>query len=84
MRGLFHNKVVRSSKYSTFSEKKTIYKQSPNVQKKLFYSEILDRYIKVNVTTTTLKKIKYYGTFDNYILVSPPGKLMSYFGEYLK
>ena len=31
-----------------------------------------------------MKKIKFYGSFDNYILLSPSHKLMSYFGEYLR
>lgn len=31
-----------------------------------------------------MKKIKFYGSFDNYVLLAPPKKLMSYFGEYLR
>jgi len=38
----------------------------------------------LTLSTTALRQIRKYGGFDNYILLSPPNKLDSIYGEYLR
>jgi large subunit ribosomal protein L28 len=83
-RGLFHGKLRRSGVQSCFSEKKSLRPFKPNVQKKKYWSNLLQREITINVTTTTMKKINYYGGFDNYVLLAKPEKMWSSMGEYLR
>ena len=40
--------------------------------------------IRLNVSTTAMRYIRRYGTFDNYILISKPEHMQSVFGEYLR
>jgi large subunit ribosomal protein L28 len=48
------------------------------------YSKILNKEIRVNITKHTVFLIKYYGSFDNYILCCPSKEMVSMFGEYLR
>ncbi len=84
MRGLYSGKLVRNRHKITFSDKKTKKKQAPNVQKKVYFSDILQKEIKLHVTTNTMRNIRKYGSFDNYILLFKPSKMVSMFGEYLR
>ena len=83
-RGLFHGKLRRSGHRICFSSKKHLRSFSPNVQYKHFWSNILQREVRIYVTTTTLKKILYYGGFDNYVLLARSEKMWSNFGEYMR
>ena len=83
-RGLFHKKQVRTGNRTCFSEKKSKRKWWPNIQKKPFYSEILGRRLTLEVTTKTIKCIRKYNGFDNYILLTKPENLDSIYGEYLR
>ncbi len=50
------------------SEAKTRRTWLPNVQRKTFFSEILNRSIPINVTTKTIRCIDKAGGFDNYMV----------------
>jgi large subunit ribosomal protein L28 len=80
MRGLYNGKKFRSSKTKSKSEQNTKIKVSPNVFKKVFHSEILDKSINVNVSSEALRRIRKFGSFDNYILLCPADKMVSMFG----
>lgn len=83
-RGLFHGKKKRHGHSTCFSEKKTLRFFRPNVQLRNYWSNIFQRNIRLYVTTTTMKKIRYYAGFDNYILLCRPEKMWSSLGEYLR
>ena len=83
-RNLFHGVKIRTGQFTCFSDKKSKRWFRPNAFKKSFRSDILDKSIKIDVTTTTLRYIRKYGSFDNYILLSEPRELWSSFGEYLR
>ena len=54
------------------------------MQNKTFYSEILDRTIKLRATTHALRWIDKAGGFDRYILHTPDRKLQSNVASALK
>jgi large subunit ribosomal protein L28 len=83
-RGLYHGKVVRTGHFITYSDKKTKRRFDPTVFKKSYFSEVLGKSITTNVTTKTIKCIRKYGGFDNYILLTKPENMKSLFGEYLR
>lgn len=83
-RGLFHGKRKRSGTRSCFSEKKSIRHFKPNVFKRDYWSELLGRKVKINVSTTAMKKIRYYGGFDNYVMLAHSKNMYSNMGEYLR
>jgi large subunit ribosomal protein L28 len=83
-RGLYHGKTITTGHHITYSDKKTKRRFDPNVFKKTFYSNILGKSITTNVTTKTLKCIRKYGGFDNYVLLTKPENMQSMFGEYLR
>jgi large subunit ribosomal protein L28 len=72
MRGLYSGKLVRSRDQRSESEQITKVKVSPNVLRKTFYSDILEKTMTINVSTETIRLIRKYGSFDNYILLHPP------------
>ena len=77
--------MTHGKKYQvSFSDKRHLYTQKPNVFKKNFYSEILNRKFKLNVSTKALKTILKKGGFDNYILQTKPEKMNSKYGMYLR
>lgn len=83
-RGLFHGQKISSKIKSCFSDKKTTIRINPNIFKKTYFSEILQKKIKLNVTSKTFRTIDKYGGFDNYILLTKPEKMDSLFGEFLR
>ena len=56
----------------------------PNVQKKSFYSPILDVHLKLRVTTAAMRWIDKAGGFDSYIYHTSDEKLASELGVSLK
>ncbi len=50
----------------------------------MFYSEILQRKLELNVTTKALRCMRKSGSFDNYILLTRTEDLDSLYGEYLR
>lgn len=83
-RHLWHGKVIRSKHTVSFAEKKTKVPMKPNLTLRYYYSEILQRNIRVQISVSLLRHIRFYGNFDNYILLSPPERMWSTFGEYLR
>ena len=47
---------------------KTKSKAFPNVQKKRFYSQVLDQFVSLKVATSAIKSMEHTGGFDKYIL----------------
>ena len=56
----------------------------PNVQKKKYYSDILDTTINIRLTTAAMRCIDKAGGFDGYIYHTPEKKLQSRLGMALK
>ncbi|KRX07190.1 hypothetical protein PPERSA_00347 [Pseudocohnilembus persalinus] len=82
--GLYHGRVNKTGKQNTFSEKKTIRWWKVNVQYRTYKSEILQRNIRVPITTAAMKNMRKLGGFDNYILLSKSKEMYSPYGEYLR
>lgn len=72
LNGLYHGKIIRYGNQISHSDRKTRRRWEPNVQKKSYYSEILDERIDVKIVTRAMRTVdKYYG-FDNYIVLTHP------------
>lgn len=56
----------------------------PNVQRKEYYSDILERTVRVKLTTAAMRWIDKAGGFDPYIYHTPDHKLASNLGSQLK
>ena len=56
----------------------------PNVQRKKYYSAILDNSISIRLTTAAMRCIDKAGGFDAYIYHTPEKKLQSKLGMALK
>jgi len=56
----------------------------PHLSKRVFYSEILDRWMSITVTSRTLELIDAALGFDNYILATPEVDMQSKLGMTLK
>jgi large subunit ribosomal protein L28 len=69
-RGLYDGKDIRSGNNVPFSMKTTKRKFKPNVFKKSVYSDILDKMVRFNLTTSALRSIDKAGGLDNYIMTS--------------
>jgi len=83
-RGLYGGKEVLFGNNVSHSERKTRRRWLPNVQKKNFFSNILDRKIQLRVTTYVLRCMDKAGGFDQYILKTSDKKLDSEVGSKLK
>lgn len=68
----------------TFSHKKTKHTFKPNIAKKKIYSEVLDKSIKMWVSTHAMKCIQKKGGLDEYLLETQPKKIGSKFGMFLR
>ncbi|GBE83368.1 hypothetical protein BKA93DRAFT_732743 [Sparassis latifolia] len=66
--GLFQGKTKQYGNNVPFSKHKTRRTWLPNIQSKRFFSEALQEYIRVKVSTRALKTIKKYGGIDQYVL----------------
>ena len=82
--GFYHGKRVRHAIKSCFSEKKTKRFKRVHKIKKWVYSEILEKKLYVRMTKKAERCIKKAGSFDKYILVTPPKQLDSKMGEYYR
>lgn len=83
-KGLFHGKTHHHKFKVCFSDKRHRYTQKPNVQRKKYYSDILDMTIRLPVTAHAMKNIVKAGSFDNYILNTKAEKMNSKMGNYLR
>mmetsp|Transcript_18684 Transcript_18684/g.46523 ORF Transcript_18684/g.46523 Transcript_18684/m.46523 type:complete len:264 (-) Transcript_18684:147-938(-) len=77
-RGLYGGKNVQfGNNVSEDGGNKTRRMWRPNAHRKRLYSEILDGMVQLSVTTHVLRSIDKVGGLDNYILKTPPQKLLS-------
>ncbi|KAH8107808.1 hypothetical protein BXZ70DRAFT_13224 [Cristinia sonorae] len=70
--GLFQGKTKQYGNNVPFSKHKTRRSWLPNVQSKRLFSDTLDQFVKVKLTTRALKTIKKHGGIDNYVLKTKP------------
>lgn len=83
-RGLYGRKTHGPKYKVCFSDKRHRYHQQPNVHKRKYYSDILQKYIRLPVTTYVMKNIIKAGSFDNYILHTKDVKMNSKMGLFLR
>ncbi|CDH58978.1 mitochondrial ribosomal protein l28 [Lichtheimia corymbifera JMRC:FSU:9682] len=76
-RGLFGGKHIQFGNNNPFSKKKTRRNWLPNVQSKKLYSETLDRFLDLKVTTSVLRTIDKKGGLDQYLLETRDKNLCS-------
>ncbi|OCH85899.1 mitochondrial 50S ribosomal protein L28-like protein [Obba rivulosa] len=73
--GLFHGKMKQYGNNVPFSKRKTRRSWLPNVQSKRLFSDALQEFVKVKVTTRALRTIKKHGGIDQYVLKTNPDLL---------
>ncbi|EDO35933.1 predicted protein, partial [Nematostella vectensis] len=75
--GIYAGKGIMFGHVETFSGKKTKRAWKPNVHRKKYYSEVLEKNLSYNFTTHAMRCIDKAGGFDNYILNTKDSKLQS-------
>ncbi|THU99143.1 hypothetical protein K435DRAFT_659469 [Dendrothele bispora CBS 962.96] len=74
--GLFQGKTKQYGNNVPFSKHKTRRTWLPNVQRKRLFSDALQRFVKVKLTTRALKTIKKkYTSIDNYVFSNSPSTI---------
>ncbi|KAI8139733.1 hypothetical protein BJV82DRAFT_693768 [Fennellomyces sp. T-0311] len=76
-RGLFGGKHIQFGNNNPFSKKKTRRFWLPNVQSKKLYSETLQKFLDLKVTTSVLRTIDKKGGLDQYLLETRDKNLFS-------
>ncbi|KAI8992211.1 hypothetical protein BDB01DRAFT_777505 [Pilobolus umbonatus] len=76
-RGLFGGKHIQFGNNNPFSKKKTRRNWLPNVQNKNLFSQALNGFIEVKVTTSVLRTIDKKGGLDKYLLETKDKNLFS-------
>ncbi|KAI9477103.1 hypothetical protein BDB00DRAFT_859421 [Zychaea mexicana] len=76
-RGLFGGKHIQFGNNNPFSKKKTRRFWLPNVQSKKLYSETLQKFLELKVTTSVLRTIDKKGGLDQYLLETRDKNLFS-------
>ncbi|KAI8065450.1 ribosomal L28 family-domain-containing protein [Gongronella butleri] len=76
-RGLFGGKHIQFGNNNPFSKKKTRRNWLPNVQNKKLYSDALQRFFELKVTTSVLRTIDKKGGLDKYLLETKDKNLAS-------
>mmetsp|Transcript_23945 Transcript_23945/g.36384 ORF Transcript_23945/g.36384 Transcript_23945/m.36384 type:complete len:180 (+) Transcript_23945:19-558(+) len=75
-RGIWAGKTVITGHNVSYSNRRTNRKFFPNIQKKFYWSHLLGRWFRINVTTHALRCIDRVGGLDEFLLYSKP-KLLS-------
>ncbi|XP_065857670.1 large ribosomal subunit protein bL28m [Euphorbia lathyris] len=84
-RGLYAGRHIQfGNRVSEDGGNKTRRNWKPNVQEKRLFSYILDRHIKIQVTTHALRCIDKVGGIDEYLLKTPYQKMNSETGLFWK
>ncbi|ERN07284.1 hypothetical protein AMTRI_Chr12g274430 [Amborella trichopoda] len=84
-RGLYAGRHIQfGNQVSEDGGNKTRRKWKPNVQEKRLFSYILDRHIRIKVTTHALRCIDKAGGVDEYLLNTPYNKLDNEIGLFWK
>ncbi|EMD36752.1 hypothetical protein CERSUDRAFT_114661 [Gelatoporia subvermispora B] len=73
--GLFHGKMKQYGNNVPFSKRKTRRSWLPNIQSKRLFSDALQEFLKVKVSTRALRTIKKHGGIDQYVLKTKPDLL---------
>ncbi len=68
-------KGPQSGNKVSHSQRKTRRKWMPNIQTKMLYSTVLERSIRVTITTQTLRTVDKAGGIDRYLKRIEPEKL---------
>ncbi|KAF7728348.1 39S ribosomal protein L24, mitochondrial [Apophysomyces ossiformis] len=76
-RGLFGGKHIQFGNNNPFSKKKTRRNWLPNIQSKKLFSDTLQRFIDLKVTTSVLRTIDKKGGLDKYLLETKDKNLYS-------
>ncbi|KAI7870225.1 ribosomal L28 family-domain-containing protein [Spinellus fusiger] len=76
-RGLFGGKHIQFGNNNPFSKKKTRRQWLPNVQNKKIFSETLQKFCELKVTTAVLRTIDKKGGLDKYLLETKDKNLYS-------
>ncbi|KAF9184599.1 39S ribosomal protein L24, mitochondrial [Haplosporangium sp. Z 767] len=71
-RGLFGGKQIQFGNNVPFSKTKTRRTWLPNVQTKRLFSEALNDWIKLNMTTSVIRTVDKKGGLDRYLLETRP------------
>ncbi|KAF9153493.1 39S ribosomal protein L24, mitochondrial [Actinomortierella ambigua] len=71
-RGLFGGKHIQFGNNVPFSKTKTRRTWLPNVQPKRLFSETLNDWIKLNMTTSVIRTVDKKGGLDRYLLDTKP------------
>ncbi|KAH9834735.1 mitochondrial 50S ribosomal protein L28-like protein [Rhodofomes roseus] len=66
--GLFHGKTKQYGNSVPHSMQKTRRSWLPNLHNKRFFSDALQQFVRVKVSTRALKTINKYGGIDKYVL----------------
>ncbi|KAF9434962.1 39S ribosomal protein L24, mitochondrial [Entomortierella beljakovae] len=74
-RGLFGGKQIQFGNNVPFSKTKTRRTWLPNVQTKRLFSETLNDWIRLNVTTSVIRTVDKKGGIDRYLLETHPDLL---------
>eukprot|EP00753_Platysulcus_tardus_P008358 PLAT15917.1.p1 GENE.PLAT15917.1~~PLAT15917.1.p1 ORF type:complete len:125 (+),score=62.95 PLAT15917.1:175-549(+) len=80
-RGLFAGKETLFGNNVSHSKQRTRRSWKPNVQVKRLWSEHLERWVRVPMTTSAMRSIDKMGGLDNYLLLTKPAKLDSRVGD---
>ena len=83
-RGLFHGKTHGKKYKISFSHRRHLFTQKPNVIKKRLFSKTLNQHIRIELTAHAWRCIVKAGSFDNYLLTTKPNKMNSKYGMYLR
>ncbi|KAF9314802.1 39S ribosomal protein L24, mitochondrial [Podila horticola] len=74
-RGLFGGKQIQFGNNVPFSKTKTRRTWLPNVQTKRLFSETLNDWIRLNMTTSVIRTVDKKGGLDRYLLETRPDLL---------
>ncbi|KAF9955956.1 39S ribosomal protein L24, mitochondrial [Mortierella alpina] len=74
-RGLFGGKQIQFGNNVPFSKTKTRRTWLPNVQTKRLFSETLNNWIRLNMTTSVIRTVDKKGGLDRYLLETRPDLL---------
>eukprot|EP00126_Sphaerothecum_destruens_P013493 Sdes_comp23094_c0_seq1m21416 len=75
LRGLFDGKNIGSGNQVSFSERKSRRKWLPNVQPKIYFSNLFNESLKIKVTASAIRSIDKAGGIDYYLLNSKLDRL---------
>merc|ERR1712137_1017444 len=71
-RGIWAGKSIITGHNVSYSNRRTNRKYFPNVHKKFFWSDLLNKWFRINVTTHALRCIERAGGFDEFLLFCKP------------